>query len=90
MRTKDGASQKELLHSIHNDMYFASILVVGLSALAIFVLFEDEGEYSNNQRDWGIQAVVYAAGFDFNDIGVDCGSKNKAWRYFGSILIGLV
>ena len=90
VRTKDGASQKELLHSIHNGMYFASVLVVGLSALSIFILFEDEGKYTDNQRDWNMQSLAFAAGFDCNDEGVDCVSKNQAWRYFGSILIGLV
>ena len=37
-----------------------------------------------------MQSLAFAAGFDCNDAGVDCVSKNQAWRYFGSILIGLV
>ena len=90
VRTKDGASQKELLHSIHNGMYFASVLVIGLSALAIHILFEDEGKYNDNQRDWSMQSIAFSAGFDCADAGVSCASDNKAWRYFGSILIGLV
>ena len=62
----------------------------GLSRGFSFVVFEEEGKYADNTRDWSFQSVAFAAGYDCNDANIDCSSKNKAWRYFGSILIGLV
>ena len=91
VRTKDNAKQKDLLHSIHAGMYCASVLVVGLSALAIFLLFgDDDDKFSDNVRDWDAQAAAFAAGLDCSDPSISCNSPNKAWKYFGCIIIGLV
>ena len=91
VRTKDDAKQKDLLHSIHAGMYCASVLVVGLSALAIFLLFgDDDDKFSDNVRDWDAQAAAFAAGLDSSDPSISCNSPKKAWKYFGCIIIGLV
>merc|ERR1719399_2605252 len=41
VRTKDDAKQKELLHALHGGVYSASILIVLLSALTVWLLFSD-------------------------------------------------
>ena len=43
VRTKDDADQKALLHSLHSGVYLAAVLVCGLAALAVWLLFEDNG-----------------------------------------------
>lgn len=40
VRTKDDASQKQLLHALHGGVYLAAALIIGLSALAVYLLFE--------------------------------------------------
>merc|ERR1719183_1273009 len=42
VRTKDGASQKELLHALHKAIYVSSVTVLGLSALVCSLLFDNE------------------------------------------------
>eukprot|EP00536_Pseudo-nitzschia_multiseries_P010111 jgi/Psemu1/319791/estExt_fgenesh1_pm.C_2980001 len=40
VRTKDGASQRDLLFAFHKGSFVASIIIVGFSALIIFFFFE--------------------------------------------------
>ena len=95
VQTKDDASQSELLHAIHSGMYLASVLVVGLSAAAIHILFEDPetDKYSDNYISFEYQKENGVACPSYNSTMPEglkaCRTENKAWKYFGCIIIGL-
>lgn len=89
VQTKDDATQSELLHAIHSGMYLASVLVVGLSAVAVHVLFvDDDGDYSHNYISF--RAMRNGTDCKARSYVDGCKTENKAWKYFGCIIIGLV
>ena len=89
VQTKDDATQSELLHAIHSGMYLASVLVVGLSAVAVHVLFvDDDGDYSHNYISF--RAMRNGTDCKARSYVDGCKTENKAWMYFGCIIIGLV
>lgn len=45
VRTHEGATQRQLLLSLHGGIYLSSILVVGFSALSCFILFWDNDHH---------------------------------------------
>ncbi|GMH33954.1 hypothetical protein BSKO_01788 [Bryopsis sp. KO-2023] len=57
VRTKDNATQKELLWTLHSGVYVASILTVGFSALAAYILFYDNDKHEE-QEAWEKFACV--------------------------------
>lgn len=57
VRTHDKASQKQLLWALHSGVYLASGLAVGFSALAAWILFDDNDEHKNADK-WEIFACV--------------------------------
>ncbi|CAG9462266.1 unnamed protein product [Pedinophyceae sp. YPF-701] len=57
VRTKDDANQKQLLHSIHGGMYTAAVLVVGLSALLTYAVFDDN-EVVGTSDAWKIYGCI--------------------------------
>ena len=88
VRTKDDATQSQLLHTLHNGTYVASMLVVGLSALSVYILFGDGTD--ENTRDFDMQKALFAQGADCSDLGGMCETTNRGWKLFACILIGLV
>ena len=79
--TKDDASQEDLLHSIHRGINVASALVVGFSALTVYILFDLD---SGNETGWCNMTLA-------SDGEGDCELEDRTgWKYFGCILIGLV
>ncbi|WZN60738.1 putative K(+)-stimulated pyrophosphate-energized sodium pump [Chloropicon roscoffensis] len=88
VRTKDDATQSQLLHTLHNGTYVASLLVVGLSALSVYILFGDGSD--DNMRDFEMQKALFAQGSDCSDLVGLCATKNRGWKLFACILIGLV
>jgi len=88
VQTKDDATQSELLHAIHSGMYLASVLVVGLSAVAVHVLFsDDDGKMSDNMISF--RAMRKGSMCEARKAVAGCVTPNKAWKYFGCIIIGL-
>ena len=66
----------------------ASLLVVGLSALSVYILFGDGSD--DNMRDFEMQKALFAQGSDCSDLVGLCATKNRGWKLFACILIGLV
>lgn len=89
VRTKDNATQAQLLHSLHFGTYVASFMVVGLSALAVWILFYEGGDYSDNVRDFAIQSDLFQSGLDCSDVPETCSTENRGWKLFGCVIIGL-
>ena len=95
VRTKDDASQSQLLHTLHFGTYVSSAVVVGLSALSVYILFSDsDGKFTDNLRDFDAQNALYYSGLDCSDIAIGdasaCATANRGWKLFFCILIGLV
>ena len=88
VRTKDDATQTQLLHTLHNGTYVASLLVVGLSALSVYILFGDGTD--DNMRDFDMQSALFKQGSDCSDMPGLCATTNRGWKLFACILIGLV
>eukprot|EP00958_Prasinococcus_capsulatus_P007478 scaffold699_cov385-Prasinococcus_capsulatus_cf.AAC.23 len=103
--TKDDATQKDLLHSIHRGIYVASFIVIGLSAAAVAILFEGDDHETH------ISFSAYSKECLADPESSCCGSlsqtpgdsyeafmangcaelqRNWGWRYFACIIIGLV
>eukprot|EP00232_Nephroselmis_pyriformis_P002638 CAMPEP_0182913282 /NCGR_PEP_ID=MMETSP0034_2-20130328/37955_1 /TAXON_ID=156128 /ORGANISM="Nephroselmis pyriformis, Strain CCMP717" /LENGTH=804 /DNA_ID=CAMNT_0025049997 /DNA_START=28 /DNA_END=2442 /DNA_ORIENTATION=+ len=100
VKTKDDASQKDLLHSLHAGMYVSSALVIGLSALAVHLIFEEGGDMHGNRMSYSRGVSVCQDCVDINgnkflclDGTATAGctlTDNLGWEYFGCIIIGLV
>lgn len=56
VQTKDGAGQKELLHSLHKGVWIASFLMLGFSFVSVLVLFS--GENGDNEMMWNLWVCV--------------------------------
>jgi len=57
VRTSPNATQKQLLWALHSGVYSASLLVVGFSALAAWILFDDNNSHDSADK-WKIFSCV--------------------------------
>jgi len=101
VRTKDNATQKQLLKALHGSVYLTAFLVLGISALVTWLLFSDDygSRFSNNTacyEQYNKCIVDESRGPNIADRfescladgSMECG--NNAWSYYGCVVIGLI
>merc|ERR1719183_630321 len=76
--TKEGASQKELMFALHKGTIVACVVVLGLSAAWIYLLFQ----WTNGECNVPLSTIPLVSGGCFNRM-------KEGWQIYACIVIGL-